>query len=143
MEGLLGCLSHPQTPSLWIHLVGNMFWETRLAPSSVHTESLRANFPLSEFPKGFFLKPLLHTTSSEFSFCLILAFSEALLCLPIVPAFTCTRNFANCAVRKGLTETPTSGGISAWEVRRVRGESHGGRCEERASDLMFQPLSAN
>lgn len=70
-----------------------------------------------------FLKALLHTASSEFSFCLILAFSEALPCLPIVPAFTWTSNFANCAVRKGLTETPMSGGICAWDVRRVRGES--------------------
>lgn len=123
MEGLLGYLSHPQTPSLWIHLVGNMFWETRLAPSSVHTESLRANFPFSEFPIRFFLKPLLHTTSSEFSFCLILAFSEALLCLPNVPAFPWTRDLADCTVKKGLTQTPASGGIGAWEVRRVRGES--------------------
>lgn len=123
MEGLLGYLSHPQTPSLWINLVGNMFWETRLATSSVHTESLRANIPLSEFPERFFLKPLLHTTSSEFSFCLILAFSEAWPYLPIVPAFTPTSNFANSAVEKGLTPTPRSGGIRAWEGRRVRGES--------------------
>lgn len=51
MESPLGSLTDPQAASLRKNLVGNVLWEMLLAPSiySVHTESLKADFPLLGF----------------------------------------------------------------------------------------------